>query len=196
LIRPERDEDAAAVRRVHETAFPTAAEANLVDRLRANGKAVIALVAEDGDSIVGHILFSPIALEPLAGTVGLGLAPVAVLPDHAKHGVGRRLIQNGLAECRAWGAGFVVVVGDPPYYGRFGFEPAEKYGLRNEYGAGDAFMVFELVSGALPPPETLVKYAPEFSALPKIQGGRQKDEGGRNSKEEGGSRKGKGKSVR
>jgi putative acetyltransferase len=165
LIRPEREEDAAAVRHVHETAFPTAAEANLVDRLRAGGKAVIALVAEDGDSIVGHVLFSPIALEPLAGTVGLGLAPVAVLPDHEKHGVGRRLIQNGLAECRAWGAGFVVVIGDPPYYGRFGFEPAEKHGLRNEYGAGEGFMVFELTSGALPPPGTLVKYAPEFAAL-------------------------------
>jgi len=165
LIRPERGGDAAAIRRVHETAFPTAAEADLVERLRAGGKAVIALVAEDAGSIVGHILFSPVALEPLAGTVGLGLAPVAVLPDHEKHGVGRRLIQNGLAECRAWGAGFVVVIGDPPYYGRFGFEPAQQYGLRNEYGAGEAFMVFELNSGALPPPGTLVKYAPEFSAV-------------------------------
>ena len=169
LIRPERGGDAAAIRRVHETAFPTAAEADLVERLRAGGKAVIALVAEDAGSIVGHILFSPVALEPLAGTVGLGLAPVAVLPDHEKHGVGRRLIQNGLAECRAWGAGFVVVIGDPPYYGRFGFEPAQQYGLRNEYGAGEAFMVFELNSGALPPPGTLVKYAPEFSALQKPQ---------------------------
>jgi len=170
LIRPERDEDAAAVRRVHETAFPTSAEAELVERLRAGGKAVIALVAEDAGSIVGHILFSPVALEPLAGTVGLGLAPVAVLPDHEKHGVGRRLIQNGLAECHAWGAGFVIVIGDPPYYGRFGFEPADKHGLRNEYGAGEGFMVFELTSGALPPPGTLVKYAPEFSAPPKNKG--------------------------
>jgi len=170
LIRPETGGDAAAVRRVHETAFPTAAEADLVERLRAGGKAVIALVAEDAGSIVGHILFSPVALEPLAGTVGLGLAPVAVLPDHEKHGVGRRLIQNGLAECHAWGAGFVIVIGDPEYYGRFGFEPAEKHGLRNEYGAGEGFMVFELSSGALPPPGTLVKYAPEFSAQPIIHG--------------------------
>ena len=167
LIRPERDGDAAAIRHVHVTAFPSAAEANLVERLRAGGKAVIALVAEDAGSIVGHILFSPVALEPLAGTVGLGLAPVAVLPDHEKHGVGRRLVQNGLAECHAWGAGFVVVIGDPPYYGRFGFEPAAQHGLRNEYGAGDGFMVFELTSGALPSPGTLVKYAPEFSVPPK-----------------------------
>ena len=177
LIRPERDGDAAAVRRVHETAFPTTAEADLVERLRAGGKAVIALVAEDAGSIVGHILFSPVALEPLAGTVGLGLAPVAVLPDHEKHGVGRRLIQNGLAECHAWGAGFVVVIGDPPYYGRFGFEAAEKHGLRSEYDAGGSFMVFELVSGALPPSGTLVKYAPEFAASAKPPGRKKKDAG-------------------
>lgn len=167
LIRPETAEDVAAIRHVHEAAFPTAAEAALVERLRASSKAVIALVAEDEGRIVGHILFSPVALDPLAGTVGLGLAPVAVLPDHEKHGVGRRLVQNGLAECRAWGAGFVVVLGDPPYYTRFGFEPASKYELKNEYGAGEEFMVFELVAGTLPPPGTLVKYAPEFAGLAK-----------------------------
>lgn len=168
LIRPEVDGDAAAVRHVHLTAFRTAAEADLVERLRANGKAIIELVALDGDSLVGHILFSPLALRPRAGTVGLGLGPIAVMPDHEKHGVGRRLIQNGLAECHRWGAGFVVVIGDPPYYTRFGFEPAAKHGLRSEYKAGDAFMVFKLESGALPPRGTIVKYAPEFSALPKI----------------------------
>jgi putative acetyltransferase len=165
LIRPETAADAAAIRQVHLTAFPTPAEADLVECLRAGGKAVIELVAVDGDSIVGHILFSPLALRPRAGAVGLGLGPIAVMPDHEKHGVGRRLIQNGLAECHRWGAGFVVVVGDPPYYTRFGFEPAGKYELQSEFGAGDAFMVFKLESGALPPPGTLVKYAPEFSEL-------------------------------
>lgn len=177
LIRPERDADAAAVRRVHISAFPTPAEADLVERLRASGKAVIELVALDGDSIVGHILFSPVTLEPLAGSVGLGLAPVAVMPDHEKHGVGRRLIQNGLAECRRWGAGFVVVIGDPPYYSRFGFEPAARHGLRSEYDAGDSFMVFELASGTLPPPGTLVKYAPEFAGPAKPQGRKKKGAG-------------------
>lgn len=165
LIRPVQAADAAAVRQVHLTAFPNPGEADLVERLRANGKAVIELVALDGDSIIGHVVFSPLALRPRAGTVGLGLGPLAVMPDHEKHGVGRRLIQNGLAECHRWGAGFVVVVGDPPYYTRFGFEPAGKYDLRSEFGAGDAFMVFKLESGALPPPGTLVKYSPEFSEV-------------------------------
>ena len=169
-IRPERPGDAPAVRHVHEAAFPTGAEANLVERLRASGKAVIALVAEDEGRPVGHIVFSPVTLEPLAGAVGLALAPVAVLPDHEKHGVGRRLIQNGLAECRAWGAGFVVVLGEPEYYGRFGFERASERGLHNEHGADAAFMVFELKASALPPRGTLIKYAPEFAAPTKHQG--------------------------
>jgi len=170
LIRPETAADAPAVRRVHEAAFPTSAEADLVERLRASSKAVIALVAEDEGRFVGHIGFSPVALEPLAGAIGLGLAPVAVQPDHEKHGVGRRLIQNGLSECRKWGADFVVVLGDPAYYGRFGFEPASEHELKSEYGAGEEFMVFELNKGAMPPRGTLVKYAPEFAGLESPKG--------------------------
>lgn len=165
VIRAERQEDISAVRRVLEAAFPTPAEADLADRLRARGQAVIALVAEDEGEIVGHVLFSPLTLEPLAGTVGLGLGPIAVLPDHEKRGVGRRLVQNGLAECRRWGAGFVAVLGDPEYYGRFGFEPAGEYGLRNAFGAGEHFMVFELRKHGLPPRGTLVRYAPEFEVF-------------------------------
>ncbi|OGA21022.1 MAG: hypothetical protein A3I02_01075 [Betaproteobacteria bacterium RIFCSPLOWO2_02_FULL_67_26] len=169
-IRPEQPEDAAAVRRVHESAFPSAAEADLVDRLRANGKAAVSLVAQEDGQIVGHILFSPVAFDPPANVVAFGLAPMAVLPGHEKHAVGRRLVQNGLAECHARGACLVVVLGDPPYYGRFGFERASRHGLRNEFGAEDDFMVFLLDATGHPPPGTLVKYAPEFSALPKRQG--------------------------
>jgi putative acetyltransferase len=169
-IRRERTEDAAAVRRVLEAAFPTAAEADLVERLRKGAKSVIALTAEDEGEVVGHIVFSPLALEPLAGAVGLGLGPVAVLPDHEKHGVGRRLIQNGLAASHAWGAGFVTVLGDPEYYGRFGFEPASDHGLLNEFNAGPHFMVFPLKKSGLPPRGTLIKYAPEFSGMTKPLG--------------------------
>lgn len=169
-IRPERQDDTTAVRRVLEAAFPTAAEADLVERLRRGAKSVIALAAEDDGEVVGHIVFSPLALEPLAGAIGLGLGPVAVLPDHEKHGVGRRLVQNGLAASHAWGAGFVTVLGDPEYYGRFGFEPASEHGLLNEFGAGPHFMVFPLKKNGLPPRGTLIKYAPEFSGMTKPLG--------------------------
>lgn len=166
-IRAERSEDAPAVRRVHEIAFPTAAEADLVDRLRANGRAAISLVAQDGDGIVGHILFSPVTFDPPTAVVAFGLAPMAVLPDHVKHGVGRRLVQNGLAECHARGAALVLVLGEPDYYGRLGFERASRHGLRNEFGAEEAFMAFMLEARAHPLPGSLVKYAPEFAGLPK-----------------------------
>jgi putative acetyltransferase len=169
-IRPEQSDDIPAVRRVHEAAFPTPAEAKLVDRLRSGGKAAVSLVAHDENEIVGHILFSPVTFDPpaSASVVALGLAPMAVLPGHEKHGVGRRLVQNGLAECHARGACMVVVLGDPPYYGRFGFERASRHGLRNEFGVEEEFMVFMLDARAHPEPGTLVKYAAEFSALPKI----------------------------
>lgn len=165
LIRAERAEDLPGVRRVHEAAFPTPAEADLVTRLRLNGKAAVSLVAEAEGQIVGHILFSPVTFDPPLDVIAFGLAPMAVLPGHEKHGVGRRLVQNGLAECHAQGACIVVVLGDSGYYGRFGFERASRHGLRNEFGTEENFMVFMLEAGAHPPPGTLVKYTPEFNLL-------------------------------
>jgi putative acetyltransferase len=165
-IRPELPSDASAVHSVHEAAFPTAAEAKLVEKLRKNGKASVSLVAEDEGRIVGHILFSPVTFDPPLDVVALGLAPMAVLPGHEKHGVGRRLVQNGLAESHSNGACMVVVLGDPGYYGRFGFERASRHGLRNEFGVEESFMVFMLDSHAHPPPGTMVKYATEFDGLP------------------------------
>src|SRR5882672_2609069 len=165
-IRPERADDIPAVRRVHEAAFPTAAEADLVDRLRQSDKVAVSLVAEADGEIVGHILFSPVTFDPPASLVAFGLAPMAVVPGNEKHGVGRRLVQNGLAECHARDACMVVVLGDPPYYGRFGFERASRHGLRNPFGVEDEFMVFMLEAGAHPTPGTMVKYAPEFDKLP------------------------------
>jgi putative acetyltransferase len=166
-IRAEQPGDAAAVRRVHQAAFPTAAEADLVDKLRTGGKAAVSLVAEDDGEIVGHIVFSPVTFDPPVQVTAFGLAPMAVLADHWKHGVGRRLVQNGLAECHSRGACMVVVLGEPDYYERFGFERASRHGLRNEFGAEDAFMVFVLDAGQHPPPGTVVKYAPEFDRFKK-----------------------------
>src|SRR5688572_186783 len=166
-IRPEKPEDAAGVRRVHQSAFPTATEADLVDRLRAGGKAPVSLVAEDGGEFVGHVVFSPVTFDPPVPVTGFALAPMAVLADHWRHGVGRRLVQNGLAECHARGAGLVLVVGEPDYYERSGFEPPSRHGLRDEFGAEGALQVFLLDAGAHPPPGTVVKYVPEFDNFKK-----------------------------
>jgi putative acetyltransferase len=166
VIRAEQPADAAAVHQVHATAFPTAAEAQLVDLLRAAGKAWISLVAEIDGRIVGQVLFSPVTVDAWVGVqVGVGLAPVAVLPAYQRQGIGRRLIQAGLAECRRVGRPFVVVLGEPGYYSRFGFQRASARGLTNEYGVDEPFLVLELEPGTLPAGGGLVKYAPEFAEL-------------------------------
>jgi putative acetyltransferase len=75
------------------------------------------------------------------------------------------LVKEGLAAAARCGADFVVVLGDPRYYGRFGFGPAGARGLADEFRGGDAFQVIELRPGALPPGVGLVRYAPEFSLV-------------------------------
>lgn len=165
-IRSEHTQDASAVRHVHATAFRTTAEADLVERLRENGRVEVSLVAETEGNIIGHIVFSRVTFDPALDIIAHALGPMAVLPGHERHAVGRRLVQNGLAECHARDACMVVVVGDFGYYSRFGFEPASRYGLRNEFGVNESFMVFMLDAGAHPPPSTLVKYASEFDAQP------------------------------
>jgi len=151
FVRPEPPQDTAAVREVHRAAFGQDAEARLVDQLRAHGEALVSLVVELDGAVVGHILFSPVSLEGETLCHGVGLAPVAVLPAFQRQGMGTRLIEAGLAVCREADFQYVVVLGEPHYYGRFGFAKASSRGLGNEYGADHAFMVLELRLGALPP---------------------------------------------
>ncbi|HLQ38587.1 MAG TPA: N-acetyltransferase [Planctomycetota bacterium] len=161
-IRPERADDAAAIRAAHRASFPTDAEARVVDRLRASGNARVSLVAESNGRVVGHILFSPVAIVAAATRLpGLALAPLAVTPAHQRCGIGSALVRDGLATCRREGHAFVVVLGHPEYYPRFGFRRASTAGLGNEYGADEAFMVFELQPGSLPA-TGLVRYGAEF----------------------------------
>ncbi|HUE73876.1 MAG TPA: N-acetyltransferase [Pirellulaceae bacterium] len=161
-IRPECSDDAAAIHAVHVAAFPAEDVARLVDALRAAGHARISLVAEIEGQIVGHVVFSPVTVDgSSSGREGPGLAPVAVLPGHQRRGIGSALIREGLAISRQHGYGFVVLLGHPEYYPRFGFRRGSDFGLANEYGADEAFMVLELVPGSLPP-GGLVRYGPEF----------------------------------
>lgn len=167
IIRREMPDDVAAIRLVNERAFGRPAEANLVDALRAHGKATLSLVAEQAAQIVGHILFSPVTLEADGRAVAaVGLAPMAVLPEWQGRGIGSRLVEAGLAECRAAGHARAVVLGHPEFYPRFGFIPASRYGLRSEYDVRDeVFMAMELRDGTLQGCAGLVKYASEFGEM-------------------------------
>ena len=165
-IRRERTADAVATFAVHAAAFPTDAEARLVDALRASGRAAVSLVAEVDGAVVGHVLFSPVSVEGSpALPIGVGLAPLAVLPGDQRRGVGARLIRSGLEACRRAGFGFAVVLGAPGYYRRFGFRRALDDRLQNEYGVDEEFMALELRPGALGGVLGVVRYAPEFAAL-------------------------------
>jgi putative acetyltransferase len=162
-IRTEESGDAEAVRRVHERAFGQTAEARLVEMLCENNKALISLVAVIDGQIVGHILFSAVSVSGAPEEFqAVGLAPVAVLPEHQKKGIGSKLIREGLEQCRKAAYHAAVVLGDPLYYSRFGFTCASDYGLENEYGVHAEFMALELKANALTAVTGMVKYQPEF----------------------------------
>ncbi|MCC2658723.1 MAG: putative acetyltransferase [Panacagrimonas sp.] len=165
-VRDEQPSDVAAISAVVAAAFPTDLEARLVGALRHASNLTVSLVAEEHRALIGHIAFSPVALRGPAGVVeGLGLAPVAVSPHKQKSGVGSALIRTGLERCRSLGAPFVVVLGAPDYYRRFGFEPAYLRKIGNEYGARDEFMLLELAGGTLPEQGGIAQYCKAFSLV-------------------------------
>ena len=166
-IRPEKPEDASQVRHVNELAFGQPSEADLVDRLRQACTDTLSLVAED-DAVVGHILFTPVVVESAGRRVlGTGLAPMAVLPDRQRQGIGSQLVRRGLDILRERGCPFVVVVGHPEYYPRFGFEPASTHGLACQWeGVPDpAFMVLVLDAHAMAGVSGVAKYREEFDEV-------------------------------
>jgi len=167
IIRPEQPQDIAAIRYVNEQAFGGSAEANAIEALRDRGAATLSLVAVIADQVVGHLFFSPATIEsPDRSWPGLGLAPLSVLPDYQRQGIGTALMNAGLEECRRLGHERVIVLGHPDYYPRFGFERASQYGVRFEFEApDDACMILALQPGALDGVSGVAKYQPEWNGV-------------------------------
>jgi putative acetyltransferase len=159
-IRKEEPKDIEQVRAILRAAFLSHAESKLVDALRANGKATISLVAVNGEQVLGYILFSPVATTPPSEANGLGFAPVAVHPTMQWQGIGSQLIREGLHACQELSYDYCVVLGDPKYYQRFGFQKASPFGIRNEYGVDDEFMVIHFSERKV---AGLVQYVREFA---------------------------------
>lgn len=162
-VRRESPADIDGIYAVHSGSFPTTAEAELVNALRSAGQLSLSLVAIERDQVVGHVAFSPITVG--GAPLGVGLAPVAVRSDCRRSSIAARLIRHGP---ELWGqaaTGLVVVLGDPTYHARFGFEPARRLAMRDEYDGGDAFQAIELVRGTVPAAGGRVQYSLEFAAL-------------------------------
>lgn len=155
IIRPETSQDISKIHRVVELAFSRSelghhGEAELVDTLRTTCDQSLSLVAELEGSIVGHVLFTRATLErehdpPM---VGMGLAPVSVLPDQQQAGIGSRLIREGLQRLKTDQVPFVIVLGHPDYYPRFGFLQASKLGVRSDFPdvPDDHFMIHPMAT--------------------------------------------------
>ncbi|MGE3298106.1 MAG: GNAT family N-acetyltransferase [Porticoccaceae bacterium] len=164
LIRAEEQRDWAAVHAVNVSAFETPAEATLVDALREQAQPLVSLVAEDNGAIVGHIMFSPVSLSGHPALRIIGLAPMAVTPEHQRKGIGSALVRAGLEQCKQLGFGAVVVLGHPAYYPRFGFVPSARFGVDCEYEVPEeVFMIVELQAGHLSGASGKVKYHAAFS---------------------------------
>ena len=161
--RPENPGDVAAIRAVLASAFPTDAEADLVDALRDDADAWLeglSIVGEDErGQVVAHALLTRCYVDD---TPALALAPCAVLPDQQARGAGSAVIRTGLDRARHRGENLVIVLGHPTYCPRFGFTPASGFGIRAPFDApDDAFLALALVPGRSIP-HGLVRYPASF----------------------------------
>jgi putative acetyltransferase len=150
VVRAPKPKDFPAIHAVEAAAFGREDEALLVENVRAEGAALVELVAEEEGQIVGHILFSRMTCEPMKRIAGL--APVAVRPDAQRRGWGQALCRAGIEELRRMGAEAVVVLGHVDYYPRFGFSREAAKLITSPYAHLDGFMAMELVTGALAAP--------------------------------------------
>jgi len=170
-FRAEKQEDLEAIRQVNIAAFGREGEANLVDKLRLV-PSTHSFVALKLNQVVGNICFSPVSVEGnysqslLEDLLIIGLAPLAVLPQYQRQGIGSLLVKEGLKQCSQFGYSAIVVLGNPNYYSRFGFITAKEKGLECEYPVPDeAFMVLEMNKNALLGCRGMIKYRPEFMDL-------------------------------
>jgi putative acetyltransferase len=157
LVRPATPADHAAIRAIVEAAFgePPPGQtgpdpATVIEGVRAEGAALVELVAEAHGEVVGHVLFSRMTVTPARLIAGLG--PLAVGPDRQSQGHGGSLSRAGIEAVRALGAEAVVVLGHPEYYPRFGFSRGAARTIASPFADRPAFMALELTPGALAGP--------------------------------------------
>jgi putative acetyltransferase len=165
-IRVEQTVDRESIRHVNQQAFGGDDEANLVDALRDGGFVEVSLVAETDGQVIAHILFSRVKVITKIGTVdALSLAPMAVLPEHQRKGIGTRLLWDGFDACKKLGHRIVLVLGHPKFYSEFGFSSELARRIESPFGGGEAWMALELWPDSLKGVEGRVEFSPPFGAF-------------------------------
>ena len=145
-------------------AFGQSTEGDIVDVIRLSCPEAISFVAVEGECVVGHILFTPVTIDGSSIAGGMGLAPMSVLPEKQQLGIGSNLVYAGLDQLRKADCPFVIVLGHPGYYPRFGFKPASQYGMSCQWtGVPDeAFMILVLKEEVLKGIQGIIRYRTEF----------------------------------
>lgn len=162
-IREERPDDLAAIRDVNKHAFGQDQEGNIVDALRSNGAALLSLVATANDPVIGHIMYSPATFGDVTGAA---LGPMSVLPEHQRQGVGSKLVSAGNQKLREAGYPFIIVLGHPTFYPRFGFRRVSTLAVKCEWDVpDDVVMLLILDEAKMQGVSGLVKYRHEFSSI-------------------------------
>lgn len=168
-IRSEKPEDFQAIYEINKQAFNGESEAKLVNNLRNTNGFIpgLSLVALKNDELVGHILFSIIYIKTDTDNVPiLALAPMAVLPEYQRSGIGAEMLKKGLKRCKSLRYKAIVVLGHPEYYSSFEFVPAKDKGLKLPFDAPDeAFMVYEITPNSLAGATGVIEYPPEFADM-------------------------------
>ena len=165
-IRFEKPEDIAFIHSVNEQAFGRVSEAKLVDTLRLACTDHLSLVADDNGSIIGHLMFTPVVVtDGKQKTEGMGLAPMAVLPSKQRQGIGAQLVDTGLQILKEKGYPFVIVLGHPEYYPRFGFQAASGCNIRTQWNGvpDEAFMILVMDHEAMQNVSGVATFRDEFN---------------------------------
>ncbi|MBD2359445.1 N-acetyltransferase [Tolypothrix sp. FACHB-123] len=166
-IRREIIQDYLAIAEVNRLAFGQDNEANLVDEIRNSRRYIpeLSLIAEVETTVVGHILFSYIDLVSEETLQVLSLAPMAVLPDFQKQGIGSALVKAGLEIANVRGEAIVIVLGHPQFYNRFGFEASVNYGIESPFPVPEEFFMVKLLQNSQQNYTGKVIYPPAFAKV-------------------------------
>ena len=164
-VRQEKKKDYEEIYEVNKLAFGQENESRLVERIRKGDSFIpeLSLVAEASGRVVGHILFSEIKISGSSIFKTLILAPIAVIPELQRQGIGTELMKRGMKLASELGYDSIIVVGHKEYYPRFGFKKASSWNIKFPFEVPDeAFMAIELVGDALEGKSGTIIYPDEF----------------------------------